>query len=508
MAGFDPDVFGGQSQGDGFDADVFGSPAPKQLSRSQIAANVQNDPISQGARSFAGQGSDALGGASQFALNLLAGGVRGAGSIGATLAYPYDKAQDMIHGDRGRNLSSLVTGRELPSRNEERRARIDENMQSIGADPSSLTYQGGKLGTEIMGTLPIGGIAGKGAAQVLPRLGVSAPVTNAVSQGLATGGFRAPGMTGAGGIATRVGTGAATGGLSAGLVNPEQAGDGALIGAVLPPAVQLAGKGGQFVGDAMRSGAKSLMQSAVKPTLAQLRSGEANVAIDTMLQNGISPNAVGVEKLRGLIDSADNKITQQLAGSNAQVFMPHVADRLKDTRAAFMNQAAPTADLQAIDSVGTNFLNHPKYTGPTMSVQDAQALKQGTYRVLAGKFGEQGSASTEAQKAIARGLKEEIATAVPGVSEANAELSKLLKTLTVAERRALMEGNKNPGGLALLAGTKTGLLGFLADRSAALKALTARGMYSGSNLPVGGLLSNPAMLPYIRQGLLASEANQ
>lgn len=257
----------------------------------------------------------------------------------------------------------------------------------------------------------------------------------------------------------------------------------------------------------MRSGATGLMQSAVKPTLAQLRSGEAKTAIQTMLENGISPNAKGVEKLQNLIDAADNRITQGIAGSNAQVFMPHVADRLKDTRAAFGAQASPTADLNAINSVAADFLNHPSYPGPTISVQDAQKLKQGTYRVLAGKFGEQGSASTEAQKALARGLKEEIANAVPGVSDANAELSKLLKTLSVAERRALMDGNKNPMGLAALSPSKAGLLAFLADRSAGMKAMGARGMYSAANVPFGGLLSNPAYLPYLRQGLLATEAN-
>jgi hypothetical protein len=32
-------------------------------------------------------------------------------------------------------------------------------------------------------------------------------------------------------------------------------------------------------------------------------------------------------------------------------------------------------------------------------------LKQRTYRILDGKFGETGSAATEAQKALARGLK-------------------------------------------------------------------------------------------------------
>lgn len=482
MAGFDPDVFGAPTApaAAGFDPDVFSTPSvkPKKL-------NVADDAISRGARGFAAEGSDALGGVSQQVLNGLAGFVRGAGSIGATLARPFESADE----------------------NAQRRTGIDRNMASVGAQTDSLAYGGGKLGAEIAGTLPIGGVLGKGAAAVLPRLGMSAPAVNAVASGLSTGGFRVPGLTGVTGVGARMGAGALTGAASAALVEPEQTRDGFLIGGLLPPAVQAGGKAGQALGDAFRSGAQGLMQSAVKPTLAQLRSGDAKVAIQTMLDNGISPNASGVEKLRGLIDSADDRVTQGIAGSNAQVFMPHVADRVKDTRATFMNQAAPGNDIQAIDAVRNNFLNHPQYPGPTMSVQDAQALKQGTYRVLAGKFGEQGSASTEAQKAIARGLKEEIAQAVPGVSAANAELSKLLKTLTVAERRAMMEGNKNPLGLTALAGNKAAFMTFLADRSAAMKAMAARGMYSASNMPVGGLLGNPALVPYVRQGLLASEAN-
>ena len=39
---------------------------------------------------------------------------------------------------------------------------------------------------------------------------------------------------------------------------------------------------------------------------------------------------------------------------------------------------------------------------PMMNASDAQAMKQGTYQVLKGKYGEQGSASVEAQKALAR----------------------------------------------------------------------------------------------------------
>jgi hypothetical protein len=69
-----------------------------------------------------------------------------------------------------------------------------------------------------------------------------------------------------------------------------------------------------------------------------------------------------------------------------------------------------------------------------MNASDAQTMKQGTYTVLKGKYGEQGSASVEAQKALARGLKEEIATQFPEISGLNQAESKLLDLQPVLER--------------------------------------------------------------------------
>jgi hypothetical protein len=110
-----------------------------------------------------------------------------------------------------------------------------------------------------------------------------------------------------------------------------------------------------------------------------------------------------------------------------------------------------------------------------MPVQLAQELKQGTYAALGKKsYGELKGADTEAQKALARGLKEEIATAVPAVSKLNAQESKLLTTLDVTERRVLMEANKNPMGLAWLASHPAAWAAFMADRSGPFKSLAAR----------------------------------
>ena len=120
----------------------------------------------------------------------------------------------------------------------------------------------------------------------------------------------------------------------------------------------------------------------------------------------------------------------------------------------------------------------------------AQSLKQGTDRVLKGKFGEQGSASTEAQKDLRYGLKQGIADAVPEVVPLNAAESRLLSTLKVTERRAMMDANKNPvaldAGLALATGHPAAAAGLVANSTAWTKGMAARGLNSLS----GGTPSN------------------
>jgi hypothetical protein len=218
--------------------DAVLSYAKQNFAKPTVAQQIANDPISQGARAFPGHGSDALGGLSQSVLNGLGGFVRGAGSIGATLARPFESSAE----------------------NDQRRAGIDTNMQSIGAQPDSLAYKGGKLGGEIAGT------AGAGSALAVPVRALAAtrfatglePVINGVARGLETGGFRVGDLAGTGlGTAARVGSGAAVGATAAGMVNPKDAGTGAVIGGTLPAAAQAAGYAGNAIRNAVAGGSVS-----------------------------------------------------------------------------------------------------------------------------------------------------------------------------------------------------------------------------------------------------------
>lgn len=168
------------------------------------------------------------------AKNIGAGALRGAGSIGATILAPADILNDALAG-KGLSLES----------NRQRRAQMDQGLQMMGADPESLAYQGGKLGTEIVGTLPVGGILGKGVQAIAPG---AAGIANA----LTTGGMKAGTAPGVTNMLTRVAGGAATGATSAGLIDPESAISGAVVGGALPPLVTGAGKVGKAVGSMFR----------------------------------------------------------------------------------------------------------------------------------------------------------------------------------------------------------------------------------------------------------------
>ena len=228
---------------------------------------------------------------------------------------------------------------------------------------------------------------------------------------------------------------------------------------------------------ALRTGAEKLMQQAIKPTGEALLSGDAAKAITTMLEEGISATPAGMAKLQGQISKLNSEVAQAIASSPATVDKAWAASAIFKELQRFRNQVNPNSDVTAIKKAWAEFNN---LVGSKISVQEAQSLKQGTYQRLRDKYGELGSADTAAQKAMARGLKESISDAVPEVAQLNAKESALINALEVSERRALMEGNKNMGGIAWLSHNPAVFAAFMADKSAKFKSTVARMMYSGS----------------------------
>ena len=242
---------------------------------------------------------------------------------------------------------------------------------------------------------------------------------------------------------------------------------------------------------------EKLMQSALKPTLKQLETGQASTAVKTMLEEGINPTQAGVQKIQSKIKDLNTQVANKIEASTGTVKKTDILKYLDELEAKKLKQVNPADDIVAIDKVKQEFMNFNKPViktpGQAIPVQLAQQLKQGTYSALAKKYGQMGSTEIEAQKTLARGLKEKVGEAVPEVLGLNKKEAQLIDTLDVVERRALMELNKNPGGLTWLSENPMAAAGFMADKSAVFKSLLARGLYNlnKGTSRIQGLLNKP-----------------
>ena len=263
MADFDPDAYLAAKPAAAFDPDAYlgkNAPAPKQAQKPDVSMSNILAP----AMNYSGK--DAVGGA-----------VRGAGSIGATLVAPYDIASDALAG-KGLSLES----------NRQRREGMDSGLRSFGVNTDSTQFKTNKFLGEFAGVAGVGSLLSKGAQAV----GAAPSIVN----GLRTGGFDVAGRGGATGLATRTATGAATGATTAGLVNPDDTGMGAMIGGGIPGGVKLAG----VTGNLLRQGAAGL----TKNTLG-LASGVGGEAVGTAYQAGKTGGTNFLDNMRGNVPYTD-----------------------------------------------------------------------------------------------------------------------------------------------------------------------------------------------------------
>ena len=247
---------------------------------------------------------------------------------------------------------------------------------------------------------------------------------------------------------------------------------------MLGPSVAAKGAGAvaRAATEKLKSGARGVMQSALKPNQAELRTGKGQDAVQTLLDEGLNVSEGGVNALQAKIGELNTKIAAAVQNSPATIDKSAVAARLQVLMDKFQKQVNPTSDLAIIQKAHDEFMAHPLLRGPMqVPVQVAQEIKQGTYRALGNKsYGEMKGVEVEAQKALASGIKEEIAKAIPDISPLNAQESKLLNALSPTERRVLMSANNNPAGFGWLTTDPAKFAGFMAGRTNMFKSIVAR----------------------------------
>lgn len=132
----------------------------------------------------------------------------------------------------------------------------------------SSAASAGRFGGQLLATLPVGGAIAT-PVKALANAGFAARALAPVADAIATGGMKADGLTGAAGLAARSLGGAVTGGATAAMVSPDDAGAGAAIGAVLPGALKLAGMAGNAAMGAARPFFKAGQEQIVSDILKQ-----------------------------------------------------------------------------------------------------------------------------------------------------------------------------------------------------------------------------------------------
>lgn len=234
----------------------------------------------------------------------------------------------------------------------------------------------------------------------------------------------------------------------------------------------------------MQSAGRAVMQSALKPPLAARESGEAKRGIETLLKEGRNVSPGGAQKLSAEVSRLYDEVDSIIKSSQATVDKGWAASEISKVLQKFRSQVNPSADVKAILDSFDEFM---KLGGTTkLPIQDAQSIKRGTQQILARKsaYGEVGSAAEEAQKAMTRGLRLGIEHEAPGVIAPNLRQSELMNALDLVTKRVATAGNRDLGGLAFLAENLPAGVALQADRSAVIKSLTARGLYSGGG-PLG-----------------------
>lgn len=229
-------------------------------------------------------------------------------------------------------------------------------------------------------------------------------------------------------------------------------------------------------------------ESALKPAPASYSQAERESLVKTGLENSIPVSKGGFEKIGQQIEALNQAIKDEIASDPKRNIntVPSLRN-LDSVRSKFGNQVTPQPDLAEINTVERNFLNNPKIkpqgSGPSpgsLPASEAQAMKSGTYTALGNKaYGELKGASVEAQKALARGLKEEIAKQFPEISKLNADESRLLDLQPVLERAVNRVSNHQVIGI----GTPVA--------GAAAKAVTNSNWVSGVASVMKAVLDNP-----------------
>ena len=256
--------------------------------------------------------------------------------------------------DTGAEFVSRLGGADEAARvramNEAAKAEFD------AATEGRIVPQVFRIGGNVAGTAAPVFRAGQAVGMVAPRLG------SAISSGgLTTGAAPANALARLGDMGTRVAGGAISGGLAAGMVNPEDADTGAVIGAVAPPALLALGRAGQAVGGAFRPNINNpeLARRAVEDFGIPLGPADISASRGTKALRSVlndAPFVGGIGERQGqAVQEGFNRAIGRTFGAEADSLTPEVMDAARKRMGCefdrLWSRNTLTVDLQMADEL-------------------------------------------------------------------------------------------------------------------------------------------------------------
>lgn len=176
--------------------------------------------------------------------------------------------------------------------------------------------------------------------------------------------------------------------------------------------------------------------------------------IATGLREGIIPGEKGLAQISDKIDDLNKQIQTTISSAatrGEKLQTDEIVKRIDDLKPFYQNTLDPKPYLDDLDNLKKAVADAH---GTAIPVDKAQQIKQNTYKLLRKHYGEMKGHMIEGQKALARGIKEELATKYPELNSLNKTESELIKLEESIEKALGRIENRDLVGIgSTIAGT-------------------------------------------------------
>jgi uncharacterized radical SAM superfamily protein len=204
--------------------------------------------------------------------------------------------------------------------------------------------------------------------------------------------------------------------------------------------------GPKLLGKSVRAGLRKIPQQFVDKvyrTALQERYNETrgNEGIEKNLRTGLDEGIIvgrsGMEKGNTTIDAINDIIDQVVKSAPGErISVEDIAASLDGLKKRFSDQVNPQSDMELIDKVKQNFLDHPSAENGTLSYEQLQNIKKGTYRAQGKRaYGEQKGATIESEKTLAHEARVVLGERFPELNNLNAREGAMIELMKAVERR-------------------------------------------------------------------------